>query len=304
MASLPVSDLGSLDVSLAESAARAAVVPMAEAVSPWGELLAVYFVLVGVPSGLTLTALAVRAWLPESGERLQRQAALVSLATLAVLALLLVIDLGRPLRFFLMLTRFDNLASPISLGAKLIAVKAALLVVALYLHRLKRRAGDGAVPADRRTALIDTGVRWSLGVVSLALALYPVSVLARSWVSPAADTSGAALVYLVTTLLLGAAVLWPLLRSTARDVWRHGMLALLLAYAVAVVFEAVSVTDPAITSSAPGAGGWALLTGGGLVVPWAGLLAAPRNPVVQGGCALLAFAGATVGRYLIFAIGP
>ncbi len=278
------------------------VAPMTE--SPWGPLLTVYFVLVGIPSGLTLTALALRACLPESGDRLQRTSAWLSLGTLAVLSLLLVIDLGRPLRFFLMLTRFDNLSSPVSLGAKLIAVKAALLVITLYLARLKRRAGADAVPADRRTALIDTGVRWALGVVSLALALYPVSVLARSWVSPAADTSGAALLYLVTTLLLGAAALWPLLSASARDIWRRGMLALLLTYAVAVAFEAVSVTAPAVTSDVPGAGGWALLVGGGLVVPWAGLLAAPRNAVIQGGCAVLAFAGAAAGRYLIFAIGP
>jgi len=173
---------------------------------PWGPLLAFYFVAIGVPSGLTLAALWHRNRWPQHPGRVERWTIWTALAVLLVASVVLVVDLGRPAGFFLMLTRFDNLGSPIAIGAKIIAVKVFVLAVAAYL--LRRRHGPGDVPlrpGNAAARVLDTAVVWLLGITSLALAVYPTAVLARAWFVPLADTSGAALIFLLTALLMGAA---------------------------------------------------------------------------------------------------
>lgn len=288
---------------------------------PWGVLLLVYFVVVGVPSGLTLAALWHRSRWPWSDARTERWATWAALAVLTLASVLLIVDLGRPERFFLMITRFDNLGSPISVGAKIIAVKTAVLVAAAYLlHRRHDRAGR-PLPAGNATArMADTTVVWLLGVTSLALAIYPVSVLARTWFAPLAGTSGAALLFLLTALLMGAAGLLAIEalgpERTGTDRVRAGVrtatLALLGGYAVAIVFEALAVRgNPAaqhaavatLTTTGGAIAFWGLVVGVGIVLPAAGLLTVANQRWVRLGVAAAILAGAGVSRYLIFAVG-
>lgn len=289
--------------------------------SPWGVELALYFVLVGIPSGLTLLACWRRASRPDSGGAADRAASLVALGLLAVAGLLLVIDLGRPERFFLMLTRFDNLGSPISIGAKVLALKGLLLVAdLLLLHRSRGPGGDRLVPGDARTRGAGTVVLVLLAACSLVLAVYPVTVLDRTWMAPLAGTGGAMLVFLLTALLMGAAVQLLLDtvvpggpgRSTGRGL-RLGMLAALGTFAVAGGFAALSalgdpVAGPVVREQLGGGGGAAAWWGGsvalGTVLPAVGLALQPRRRGWLPAIAVGVLLGACVTRYLVFAVGP
>ncbi|OLZ50164.1 NrfD/PsrC family molybdoenzyme membrane anchor subunit [Amycolatopsis keratiniphila] len=301
--------------------ATAVVAPLPQA--PWGVLLAVYFTVVGLPSGLTIAALAHRSLFPATSARLDWRASWACLILLGAAGILLTIDLGRPERFFLMLSRFGNWDSPISLGAKIIAVKMFLLVVALYLrwrHRQKLTGGEfacstqGPVPALGTARVLDRTTSWSLVAASVALTVYPVAVLARTWMSPLATTSGSALIFLITSLIMGAACVQLLQvwdpEPSARQLRTHrqATLALLLAYVVVVVFTIISVPNgpakQALESLATDE--WALVSLGlgiaaGIVVP-AGLLAcAPHHRGGRIAAAVAMLVGAGSVRYLIFA---
>lgn len=283
-------------------------------VSPWGTELAVYFVLIGLPSGLTLVACWRRVAWPSRGGAADRAASLLTLGLLAVAGVLLVVDLGRPERFFLMLTRFDNLSSPISIGAKVLALKGLLLMVNILLlqhHRL--------TPGDTRTRLVSATVTVMLGACSLVLAVYPVAVLNRTWFAPLAGTSGAMLVFLLTALLMGTAVqllldaLVPGEPAAPADrSLLLGTLATVGAFAVAVGFMSlISLTDPAAAPAREqvGDGGAALWWGGcsvaaGVTLPAVGLaLRADRRSwlLISASAILL---GACATRYLVVTVGP
>jgi len=175
---------------------------------PWGLIIGVYFILAGVAAGTTLVA----EWVAPQDDRravvFAWRTNWVALGVLILCGVLLIVDLGRPARFFLMLTRFANPGSAMAVGAKIIALKGVLL--ALYLSLLYRRyhalaAGDADLaPGVTRAAY--TVVPALLAVASLCLAAYPAILLARTWFSPLAASSGAALLFVTTALLMGAAV--------------------------------------------------------------------------------------------------
>ncbi|SFC92900.1 NrfD/PsrC family molybdoenzyme membrane anchor subunit [Streptomyces aidingensis] len=317
-----------------EPALAAQITPMENV--PWGAPLALYFTLIGLPSGLTLilwwrAARPATAAVPGAspgggggeGWRLDWRAHWTVLALLTAAGALLVTDLGRPERFFLMLTAFGNWDSPISLGAKLIAVKSALLALALYLLWdllwARRRAagpGGGPLPAARGPArAVDRALPWLLGAASAALAVYPAAVLARTWVSPLAATPGAALLYLLTALLMGGAavqllLLWPPGGAAAEDPARRRFtLGLLTVYAAALFFAGISVADGTPARESLDAllnGGWSALfyggvLGAGLLLPLLTLGLAGRRRWAQPAAAVGVLAGACALRFLIFA---
>jgi len=296
---------------------------------PWGALVAAYFVIIGLPSGLALVAW----WLARrhrAGAVFDRYASWLSFAVLNLVGLLLVVDLGRPSRFFLMLTRFDNLSSPIAVGAKLIAVKTGLLLVAIWAverHRRLAAAATGSTivttgGAGGPTRLGDAAepvVRGLLLAASFALALYPAAVLSRTWSSPLAQTSGAALLFLSTALLLGAAAAGLLVAAAPARFGlaaltapvRSLLLVLLAGHAVALLFQALGMRgdprlDAAVADLTVGAHAWAWWAGVvavGIAAPAAVLLAAPRSRVALAAAALTTAAGAGTVRYLLFAVG-
>jgi formate-dependent nitrite reductase membrane component NrfD len=95
--------------------------PMLEA--PWGAIIGVYFVLVGLATGITLLTLWIHPQDDRARVHYEWVTTWVAFMALAAASILLVIDLGQPSRFYLMITSFSNLASPMSIGAKLIALK-------------------------------------------------------------------------------------------------------------------------------------------------------------------------------------
>lgn len=286
---------------------------------PWGTLVALYFIIIGLPSGIGLIAWLMARRGP-GGAQFDRYANRVSLAALTVVGLLLVIDLGQPSRFYLMLTRFDNLGSPIAVGAKIIAVKTALLLVAIYAVERRRRGESAPDPGGAGPgASFQPIVRNSLAAASLALAIYPAAVLSHAWRSPLAGTSGAALLFLLTALVMGAgaaAVLVALAPphlgvAELREPTQRLLVVLLASYTIVLVFEGLGVHgDPKLDALVA-----ALVTGEYAVAWWGGVLAvgiaAPAAVLAAlrpGRSALLAaalpaVAGACTARYLLFAVG-
>lgn len=294
--------------------------------SPWGVLLTLYFVLIAAPSGLTMVSSWRRLRRPAADGAGARASSWTALGMLAVAGLLLVADLGRPERFFLMVTRFDNLGSPISLGAKALLLKGLLLVVDLYLlHRLR---AAGGVVGDRRTRATITAVTVSLGLTSVFLAVYPVAVLGRTWMAPLAGTGGALLVFALTALLIGVALqmVLDLVVTDPSPAAAGGATgsATLAALGVAVVLGPLVagsvLTDPATAGPvrdqlADGLGAvlwWGGSVAAGTVLPAVGLLATRRRSprwsrhrrlaqwVILTGLLL----GACTTRYLVVVVGP
>ncbi|WP_017559100.1 NrfD/PsrC family molybdoenzyme membrane anchor subunit [Nocardiopsis baichengensis] len=288
---------------------------------PWGVILAVYFSAVGLPSGIALAGLWYGALAPEDRLRTEWRTAWAGLAMLVLAGAALTIDLGRPERFFLMITRFENWSSPISLGAKLLALKGLLLVMVLYFQW--RRAGSfraasrgrGIAALDRTAERVDQALRWAVMVVSVALALYPAAVLSWTWVSPLGAAPGALLIFLSTSLLMGVAAFELLNRDTAvRDgphigLVRSAPLVLLVVYAVALLFTVLAAREssasPAVDDALSGA--WAPLSyygvlGAGIAAPMLLLASAPRSRWARATSALLIIAGAGLARFTVFAV--
>ncbi|MFI6510305.1 NrfD/PsrC family molybdoenzyme membrane anchor subunit [Streptosporangium sp. NPDC050855] len=286
---------------------------------PWGPLLAAYIVLVGLPGGLTLVTWPLARRHSHLSAGIDRYGAWAALTTLLLVSVLLVVDLGRPERFHLMITRFDNPASPIAVGAKLIAIKTFLLSVLVYGLERRRRSADTAVVTSGRITSLLSG---ALLLTSFALAVYPAALLSRSWASPLAGTSGSALIFVITALLMGAAAV--LLVTSLLDVregegghtptlhlCRRAVLALLGALGVTLSFEMLSLAGrppdrlllAALLTGNLATVFWGLVVVVGIAVPATALLLFPgrRMIVVTGAAAALTGAAAT--RYLLFAVG-
>jgi formate-dependent nitrite reductase membrane component NrfD len=65
----------------------------------WGSLISIYFVLIGVPSGLTLVSWWLRGKGYPSAPAVERYCNWMALAGLLVASGILLVDLGRPFRF-------------------------------------------------------------------------------------------------------------------------------------------------------------------------------------------------------------
>ncbi|GII10108.1 oxidoreductase [Planomonospora parontospora subsp. parontospora] len=290
--------------------------PLPEAA--WGPLLASYVVLVGLPSGVTLTTWWLGRQRLSEAAAIDRYGAWGAMGALALISVLLIFDLGRPERFYSMITRFDNLGSPLAVGAKLIAAKMFLLAVLIYGFERGRRSANAAEPmaAGRKTGSV---LAWVVVFISFALAVYPASLLSRSWASPLADSSGSALIFLITALLMGAAavLLTVSVLGTVpgtRELLHAGRRALLLllgCFAVTLLFEMLSLAGRApdrllageVLTGGSAAMFWGVVVAGGIAVPAVGLLffRTHRKAVFVSAVAVLAGAAAT--RYLLFAVG-
>jgi formate-dependent nitrite reductase membrane component NrfD len=292
--------------------------PLAEA--PWSSLLGVYLVLIGLATGLTLLVQWLRPADAETADAFEWKATWVTLAAMTACGLILIVDLGRPERFFLMLTRFGRTESVMAWGAKLIALKSGLLLVQLYLlHRRRNERARGAeVPEDAVTRWVVRAVPGLLALVSIALAVYPALLMARTWSSPLASTPGVSILFPSTALVMGgaaAALIALMLPGRAsgelRDRLERVLLFMLGTQGVLLLFAGVAGLGAgreaarlwAVLLSGESSGlFWGVGVGLGLVLPGLLLLGAPRNKraLAVSAAATLASAGAV--RFLMFSI--
>ena len=291
------------------------------AIAPWGSLIGLYFILAGLASGITLIGWGIRPRDQDAADAFEWTAGLVALATIGVCGLILIIDLDRPGRFFLMVTELSNLGSVMSVGAKLIALEAAGLALHLFLIHRRRQArasGDTSAPTGATLALF-RGTPTLVGVTSLAFAIYPAFLLSLTWTSPLAASPGSGLLFLSTALLMGAAAVAILASAMPRMVdetfrARVGstLVFLLVAESVLVVFAGLALHGShqpplagalrALHGGRPAQVFWVLVIGLGLVVPLIGLVARPRNRWVVIASSIAVLIGASAIRYLFFTV--
>lgn len=281
---------------------------------PWGPWIGVYIVLTGLASGLTLVTRFLRPADERAAARLEWISSWTALACLGVCTVILIWDLGQPARFFLMVTQFANAGSLMSWGAKIIALKVGLLVLYIMLLRRRRRAlanGD-ALLADGATRAVYAIVPEALALTSFALAIYPAFLLSWTWSSPAAHNAGAALIYLFSGAILGAAatnlvmVFTPELDDPALVArLRAGLVRILAAYSIALAFVALSLRGNETSGvynelwrGAWAGGVWLLVVSLTASVVLSAPVFGARSRVALSGAALVA---AAASRYLIFA---
>ena len=282
---------------------------------PWGPWIGAYIVLTGLASGLTLVTRFLRPADQRAAARLEWISSWIALACLGICTAILVWDLGRPARFFLMVAQFANAGSLMSWGAKVIALKVGLLVLYLMLLQRRRRAlADGdAVLAGGATQAVYSIVPEALVLVSFALAIYPAFLLSWTWSSPAAHNAGAALIYLFSAAILGVAatslviVFTPELDDpTLAKRLRASLVRLLAGHSVALGFVALSLRGnetrgvyDELWGGEWARGAWLLVVS----VVASVVLSAPafgaRGRVALIGAALVT---AAASRYLIFAL--
>lgn len=282
--------------------------------APWGVLVGVYFMLIGVASGTTLVAEWVRPQDERTAVPFVWKMGWIALLTLVVCGVILIVDLGRPARFFLMLTSVANPGSVMSIGAKLIALKGFLVVLYLGLLYRRRRAlamGDVAL-APGATQALYTLVQTLLAIASVCLAAYPAVLLSRTWGSPLAASPGSALLFVTTALLMGAAVA----TLVARDVDTLGrlrgamrflagaqlgllLLAGLALYGGAPKLEQALDTLVAGRAAVPF---WSLAVGLGLGVPSVALATGRYPRLLTTVSALCLLVGAATLRFLAFTV--
>jgi formate-dependent nitrite reductase membrane component NrfD len=289
--------------------------------APWGSLIAAYFVLAGVASGTTLWSTFHRPRDQDAADALEWAAGLVALAAISACGLILIIDLDRPGRFLLMLTELSNLGSMMSIGAKLIALKAAFLALHLFLIHRRRRAraiGDTSEPTGATLVLYRTTPAL-VGIASLGVAIYPAFLLAQTWTSPLAAGPGSGLLFLSTALLMGAAVAIILASAIPRiteQAFRvrvgRALRFLLVAQILLLVFEGLALhgsnRPPVIGAlrelqrGGASAAFWVLVVGIGLVAPLVGLAVRSRTRWVMTASSLAVLIGAGATRYLLFTV--
>lgn len=282
--------------------------------APWGPSIGVYFILAGIAAGTSLIA----EWLRPQDER-QAVAFAWTMGWCSMIALLLcgvilIVDLGQPRRFVLMLTSFANLGSAMSVGAKLIALKGFLLILHLALLGRRRRAiaaGDTAL-APGITQTVYRMVPASLAVASLCLAVYPGMLLARTWSSPLATNPGTGLLFVTTALLMGAAVGLLLARDAVHASQLRGKL-LFLASAQLCLFLLTGLSlyggSPTLarvlTMLLTGQAAtlfWGVAVVLGLVLPLGALVLGWRQRLVTRLSALGLLVGAATLRWLFFTV--
>jgi formate-dependent nitrite reductase membrane component NrfD len=233
---------------------------------------------------------------------------------------ILIVDLGRPVRFFLMLTEFGNLGSAMSVGAKLIAVKSFFLGRYIYLlYRMRHGLGPADQPAPVAVSrAFSVAVPALLGITSLGLAVYPAFLLARTWMSPLASTPGSGLLFLSTAMIMGAAVAVIIVAASPsradqelRQQLVRTLLLLVVVELLLLLLAGLSLIGRGpdlaramqdVVAGRSAAIFWGLVVATGLAVPLVGLLAMPRNRLVMLIGAAGALVGASATRYLIFVV--
>jgi formate-dependent nitrite reductase membrane component NrfD len=288
--------------------------------SPWGGIIGIYLILVGLATGVTLLSFWVHPHHDRQRTAYEWRTTWVAFLALAAACVLLIIDLGRPARFYLMITSFANLSSPMSIGAKLIAVKLFLLVIYLWLLARRRQAqaaGDTGLNG-RGTHAIYVAVPFVLAILSLVLAVYPAVLLAKTWSSPLVRASGGGVLFLSTALLMGTAATL-LVVSIGRAVadstvylrLRQTLLFLVLAQGplLGLWYLSVDTSQPLMAAAlsrlfqdTAAVLFWCVVIGLGLVLPTVALLALCRRQLVAMCAAVAVLAGASTMRYLFFAL--
>jgi formate-dependent nitrite reductase membrane component NrfD len=234
-----------------------------------------YLFLAGMSGGAYFSAFLVEHFSGESGRRLLRVAACLGIPLAGLGVLLLVVDLGEPLRFWHLLLRFE-LLSAMSMGTWILTafVIAAGAIVVLWVAELRL-----ARPEIRRLIPPATNALAVIGFVLAMLLMVYTGVLLATTSRPLwAGTVLLPPLFVASATSTGLALLI-VATATIRALGIHGRTVSLLAEADAVVIlvELTTLLGYALAlgeSTMPGAlEGLRLITTGALAMPfWVGVV--------------------------------
>ena len=129
----------------------------------WGAPIWIYLWLAGMAGGAYFAAFLAERFTGEANGRLLRLATYLGIPLAVIGVLLLVVDLGKPIRFWHLFTQF-NVTSPMSMGTWILLVWVAIAVVMVVLWWVGNRRGEAASGGIR-------GVTGFLGWINLVLAV-------------------------------------------------------------------------------------------------------------------------------------
>jgi formate-dependent nitrite reductase membrane component NrfD len=262
-----------------------------------GPLVVIYFFLSGLGAGAFLTAAGFRLFAGGRGARVEKIGAIAAPILLIPGLLCLMLDLGKPMRFF-NLIRYFNPASVASWGVWTINIFLAIAVIYAFLHVI------GKAKAAKPLAYVGFVFALAVGFYSgLLLYQMPGYVLWHSALVP--------VIFLASAIASGLAVV--LLLSGSADPEQTRLLSKVLAYAVGVdlilgLTEILTLSWSAGEKAAAGdvitSGGYGFLFIGvylilGLALPLAVLIRQRPSRVVQVAASLLVLIGTLAMRYVI-----
>jgi formate-dependent nitrite reductase membrane component NrfD len=262
-----------------------------------GALIVVYFFLSGLGSGAFLTATALRLFTGQKYERIEKTAAIAAPILLIPGLLCLLLDLGKPLRFFNLFFYF-NPSSVASWGVWIINIFFVLSVIYAFLHVI------GKARSARPLAYIGF-------VFALAVGFYSGMLLYQMHGHELWHSALVPVIFLASAIASGLAVV--LLLSGSADPDQTRVLSNVLAVAIAVdlVLALAEVLTLAWSGGEKAAAADVILSGGygflfivvyliiGLALPLAALA---RQRVSRGSqvfAAVLVLVGTLAMRYVI-----
>lgn len=233
----------------------------------WSSPIWLYLWLAGMAGGAYFAAFLVDRFSHGAHKPLLRLATYLGIPIAVVGLILLVIDLGHPLRFWHLLARFD-LVSPMSVGSWILLfwVGAAVILVILWWAESRVRADLG-----RATEIIS----WMELVFSAFLMAYTGVLLSASSQSMWAGTWLVPVLFVVSAVSTGVAllVLTPLITGN-KAIPRETIMRLGEADAVLIFLELAVLVLFGIWLGASAMDSLKLLTVGTLAAPfWAGIIA-------------------------------
>lgn len=262
-----------------------------------GPLVVIYFFLSGLGAGAFLTTAGFRLFGGGRGAKVEKIAAIAAPILLIPGLLCLMLDLGKPMRFF-NLMRYFNPHSVASWGVWTINIFMAIAVIYGFLHFI------GKAKAAKPLAYLGFVFALAVGFYSgLLLYQMPGHALWHSALVP--------VIFLASAIASGLAVV--LLLSGSADPEQTRLLSKALAYAVGVdlilgLTEILTLSWSAGEKAAAGdvitSGGYGFLFIGvylilGLALPLAVLIRQRPSRAVQVAAALLVLIGTLAMRYVI-----
>ncbi len=151
----------------------------------WAPPIWIYLWLAGMAGGGYFAALLIERYTKATDHKLLRLATYLGVPMAVIGVLLLVIDLGSPLRFWHLFTQFD-IASPMSLGTWILLIWVIIAVVLIMLWWLSNKLSEEVVTSIKKL----TGILMPIDfVLSILLIAYTGVLLAVSnqplWASTA-----------------------------------------------------------------------------------------------------------------------
>lgn len=142
----------------------------------WGAAIYVYLWLAGMAGGGYFAAFLAERFAGNNKRQLSRLATYMGIIPAIVGVILLVIDLGSPLRFWHLLTQFKTI-SPMSMGTWILLMWVAIAIIMDILHRFEHYFTDHGV---RNLQRLNSGLGWLELIVSVLLITYTGVLLSTS----------------------------------------------------------------------------------------------------------------------------